>query len=192
MSYVEGFPKTYDMPLFLANWKTLITIKQWGYGMATKFFPIAIWKTPAMEWQLKNFGRPKGHGGMRFFQNWYYMHLPLFWRSKNFNRHPTYPTIRWQPKGVGPMLSFLGKFFFPFLQSWNQRILVAIQWCGCLGWWPEFFSCHSTMGLCRTTIKVFLSPFDTPPLFNGDQKQIQSPKKAWGEGHEIITITKGG
>jgi hypothetical protein len=48
------------------------------------------------------------------------------------------------------------------------------------------------MGLCRTTIKVFLSPFDTPPLFNGDQKQIQSPKKAWGEGHEIITITKGG
>jgi hypothetical protein len=48
------------------------------------------------------------------------------------------------------------------------------------------------MGLCGIATKGFLSPPDTPQLFNGDQKQIRSPKKAWGEGHEIIIITNGG
>jgi len=39
--------------------------------------------------------------------------------------------------------------------------------------------------------KCFWLPFETPPLSDGDQI-FWSPKKAWGEGHEMAIKTKGG
>jgi hypothetical protein len=91
------------------------------------------------------------------------------------------------------MLSFSKKFFFPCFPAWateefwspsndvhvldgNQSSSVVIrQW-----------------GYVKLQPKVFLSSPDIPPIVQWSQKQIQSPKNAWGEGHEMIIITKGG
>jgi hypothetical protein len=47
------------------------------------------------------------------------------------------------------------------------------------------------MGLSWMATEFFRLPPNTPPLFNDNQIFFQSPKKAWGEGHEMTIITKG-
>ncbi len=43
----------------------------------------------------------------------------------------------------------------PSSGDWN--ILVAIQWCGCVGWRSKFFDYHLMVGVCRMVTKCFWS-----------------------------------
>jgi hypothetical protein len=91
------------------------------------------------------------------------------------------------------MLFILGNVFFPFLPSWaTKEVWSPSNDVGVLGGNRNSSIVIRQWGYVELQPKFFLSPCDTPPLFHGDQKQIRSPKKAWGEGHEMIIITKGG
>ncbi len=113
-----------------------------------------------------------------FLDNWKYSITIGQWRSlgwwqKNFGCHSTCPH-HWMSieifliaeKGVGMCY---GRKQPPFFVSGDQKILIAIQWCGCVEWRPKFFGRHLTMGLCPIATKFFWLPSHTPPLFDGNR-----------------------
>jgi hypothetical protein len=91
------------------------------------------------------------------------------------------------------MLSFLGNFFFPFLPSWAAKeFWLPSNDVGILDGNPNSSVVIQEWVYVELQPKVFYHHPIHSQLFNDDQKQIRSPRKAWGEGHEMIIITKGG
>ncbi len=159
MSYIESFPKTYDIPLFLPNWKTLITIKQWGCVEWQPVFFDRHLTHPHNQMATKEFWSPKRAWGCEVFSKLILHAPPFFWAIEKLQSPSNISHHHKTTKRGGAYAILFREFFFPFPSFLgSQRILVAIQWCGYLGWQPKFFSCHSRMGLCRTTTKGFLSP----------------------------------
>jgi hypothetical protein len=74
----------------------------------------------------------------------------------------------WSLKGVGHVLSFLGEKNSSLLSLLgNQRISIAIQWCGWVRWQLEFFD-HFEGGT-RDGNQNLQLPSNTPSQFDGDQ-----------------------
>jgi hypothetical protein len=110
---------------------------------------------------LEFFGCPKEHGGDEFFIKKMVLHAaPPFWQSNFLNFHPTYPHYRMATKNDGAYAIILVEKkiipHFPILV--DKRILVTIQWCGCVRWRPKFFSCHLMVGICQMAINFFQLP----------------------------------
>ncbi len=114
-----------------------------------------------------------GGGGDPFFQEWYYIRPP-FLGTKKFQSPFNIPPLlndNWNfltiEKG-GACVIILGKkksSLFSLLG--NQRISIAIQWCGCVKWKPNFFGCLE--GGTRDGNQNLRSPSNTPSRSNGDQ-----------------------
>ncbi len=196
MSYVEGFPKTYNMPFFLTNWKTLITIKQWGCVKWQLVFFDRHLTHPHHRMATKNFRSPKRAWGYAVFSKFILHAPPFFLVIEKFQSPSNIPHHQMTTERGWPMLSFSKNFFFLLLSHLGyQRILVAIQWCACLGWQPKFFSCHSTMGLCQTATKgFFITTRYTPNCSMVTKTNSVAPKgmgwRAWNDNNNKGRVKK--
>ncbi len=166
---------TLGLPCY--KWRPKMDFDRWSYNNRkfsitkpmTNYQPCDDWKfsitirhIPIIRRWLNFFSYPKKHGRGRGGGGGL-----LFWGLKNFNCHSTYPhcwvtiEIFQSSKGVGHMLSFWEKLNSSLLSLLgNQRISIAIQWCGCVEWQPKCFG--RPEGGTRDGNQNLWSPFNTP------------------------------
>jgi hypothetical protein len=127
---VKGFPKNTMQPPFLVTEKIRLPSDNGGVSNGNQIFLVTIKfnHTATIRWQPKNFIHPRGHGGDDFF-------------SKIFNHHLTYPHLQMATERGGACVIILGKKNHPpFYILSDQRISIAIQWCGYVGWRSKKFN----------------------------------------------------